>query len=262
MTESDLSLPPVDKLHAAVANAIKFFAASREPYALLWLDVMHRRFGISEFADALKRYDQVMSEQPDQAPLRAVLRRIADRDNPVQPEDWEAVSLSSDRILVSALYCDRLGLPPSFAEVLHKAAKAGGYYLTHVLLAWIWIEENGCALTLPDGFIDDVYTATSAIIYEDPLTLTGLRIEAAAFLYLAGQGARVDGVFVERIIVEQNDDGGWGESSSGQGGSDWHSTIVGLLLLLHVKFIAETGETAGIGLGPTLPVSGIALHPS
>ena len=87
------------------------------------LDVMHRRFGIDEFADALKRYDEVLAEQPEQAPLWRVLRRIADRNNPLQPDDWDAVSKHTDRILVSALYCDRLDLPPSFAEGLGEAVR-------------------------------------------------------------------------------------------------------------------------------------------
>ena len=90
---------------------------------------MHRRFGIKEFADALPRYDRVLIEQPEQAPLRRVLRRFADRDNPLQPDDWDAVTLQSDRIIVCALYCDRLGLPRSFPEMLDKAASAGGTIL-------------------------------------------------------------------------------------------------------------------------------------
>ena len=43
-----------EELNTAVANAIDFFKESREPHALLWLAVMHRRFGIEKFADALE----------------------------------------------------------------------------------------------------------------------------------------------------------------------------------------------------------------
>ncbi|HLE57926.1 MAG TPA: hypothetical protein VJB15_12640 [Rhodothermia bacterium] len=209
---------------------------------MLWLDVMHRRFGIEEFAAALQRFDQVLTEQPKHLRLLRVLRRMADYDNPLEIEDLEAVSHPSDRIIVSALYCDRLGLPPSFPEVLAKAVKAGTYYLPHVLLAWFWIQENGHELALPDGFVDDMYSANAAIINNDPRVVSDLKLEAAAFLYLAGQGALVDDVFVESVIVTQNDDGGWGKSPDGQGGSDWHATILGLLLLLHVKFPADSVE--------------------
>jgi hypothetical protein len=231
-------LPTQEELHTAVAKAINFFARSREPHALLWLDVMHRRFGIEEFADALQRFDRVLTEQPKQSPVLRVLRRMADHDNPLRIEDMEAVSHPSDRIIVCALYCDRLGLPPSFPDVLAKAVRAGGYYLPHVLLAWVWIRENGCELALPDGFIDDVCRVNAAMVNNDPMTVSDLKLEAAAILYLAGQGALVDNVFVGSVIVTQNDDGGWRRSPDGNGGSDWHATILGLLLLLHLKFSA------------------------
>ena len=224
-----------EDLNTAVANAIDFFKESREPHALLWLAVMHRRFGIEQFADALQRYDRVLIEQPEQAPLRRVLRRFADRNNPLQPEDWDAVTNPSDRLIVCALYCDRLGLPSSFAEMLHKAASAGGYYLPHVILTWFWMQENGCGLALPEGFMGGVYSASAAIINNDPMMVSDLRLEVAAFLYLVGQGKRVDDVFVERVVASQNGDGGWGNSRDEHGGSDWHSTILGLLLLLHVN---------------------------
>lgn len=227
------------RLHAVVANAISFFDGSSEPHALLWLDVMHRRFGIEEFAEALQRYDQLLTEQPEQLPLLRVFRRIADRDNPLQVEDLDAVSHSSDRIIVCALYCDRLGLPPSFLEVLHKAARAGGYYLTHVLLASVWIREYGGKLTLPEEFINEVYRANAAMVNGDATMVSDLKLEAAAFLCLAGRGALIDDAFVESVLANQNDDGGWGNSRDGKGNSDWHATIVALLLLLHVKFSTE-----------------------
>lgn len=224
-----------EDLNTAVANAIDFFKDSREPHALLWLAVMHRRFGVPEFADALQRYDAVLIEQPEQAPLRRVLRRFADRDNPLRPEDWDAVTLQSDRLLVCALYCDRLGLPASFPEMLQKAASAGGYYLTHVMLTWCWVKDNGCGLALPEGFMDGVFRASASLINDDPKTVSDLRIEAAAFLHLVGRSELVDDVFIERVMATQNGDGGWGHHLDQQGRSDWHSTVLGLLLLLHLK---------------------------
>src|SRR5262245_8120857 len=130
------------QVRGVVANAISFINHTREPYGLLFLDVMHRRFGVPQFADALKRYDEVLAERPKEAPVLRVLRRIAHAENPLRPDDWDHVLIHGDRLLVCALYCDRLGLPPSFAEVLVNAVKAGGYSLTHALLAWVWIQDN------------------------------------------------------------------------------------------------------------------------
>ncbi len=226
--------------HAAVSKAIKFFEGSRDPDALLWLKWMHGRFGTPEFADALQRYDEILVEQPQQAPVRRVLRRIADRNNPIQAEDWASVVHPSDRITVSALYCDQLGLPPTFADALTNAFNMGGYYFPHVLLAVFWIHENHCKLAVRDGFDDDVYKANAAMIHADPAAVTDLTLEAAAFLYLAGQGALVDDAFVGNVISKQNSDGGWGQSPTRPGHSDWHSSVLGLLLLTHVRALADS----------------------
>ena len=234
---------PEPDLETAIERAIDFLEDRREPYALLWLDVIHRRFGIAEFANSLQHYDQVLTEQPEEASLLRVFRRIADYDNPLQTEDLQAVSLPSDIIIVHALCCDRpeRGLPVDYPKMLDREAREGGYHLTHVLLAWIWVQENGCELALPDGFIDEIYSANAAIINNDPKTVDDLKLEAAAFLYLAGQGDLVDDSFIERVIASQNGDGSWGNSSNDQDAEylHWHSTILGLMLLLHVEFPAD-----------------------
>lgn len=228
------------QVRSVVANAIVFINHTREPYGLLFLDVMHRRFRVPQFADALERYDEVLTERPKEAPLLRVLRRIADADNPLRPDDWEHVLIHGDRILVSALYCDRLGLPAWFADVLGNAVKAGGYALTHALLAWTWIQDNRCKLAVPEGFVEEMYRAVVAILEDRPTMVNDLKLEAAAFLCLARQGARVDRRFVQHVVGIQNHDGGWGKLDDADPAkpheSSWHSTILALLLLLHLEF--------------------------
>jgi hypothetical protein len=225
------------ELQAKRENAIGFLRETREPHALLFMDIIYRRFGVGEFSGALARYDEVLVDHPD-APKLRVLRRIADADNPLQPDDWDHVTLQKDRLLVSALYCDRLGLPASFADVLGRAASQGGYALTHALLAWIWVQENGCKLEVPDGFVDRMYGDVGAIIDSDPTVINDLKLEAGAFLCLARQSSRVDLRFVQRVLAIQNADGGWGRPDEGAGHPDessWHSTILALILLLHIE---------------------------
>lgn len=227
------------EVRGRVANAIAFLEPTREPHALLFLNILHRRFGIEAFADALDRFDEVLTERPDEAPLLRVFRRIADANNQIQPDDWDHVKLPKDRMLVSALYCDRLGLPPSFPDVLQRAVSHGGYGLTHALLAWIWLQENGCDLIVPDDFVAEMVSAVAAIIDTDPAIINDLKLEAAAFLCMARQSKRVDPRFVQRVAAIQNEDGGWGRPDEGAGDPDrssWHSTILALMLLLHVSF--------------------------
>jgi hypothetical protein len=230
------------KVRQTITNAIGFFENVREPHALLWLNVMYRRFDVEEFADALQRFDAELKERPDEAAVLRVLRRIADADNPVREDDWVHVAKYTDRMLVAALYCDRVALPESFPEVLDKAVRQGGYFLTHALLTHVWVQENGGELTLPDGFIDDMHRRVAEIIDDSPGTVDDLKLEAAAFLCLARQASRVDLGFVQRVVAIQNSDGGWGQPATvdpaNPDRSSWHSSILALLLLLHIDFPA------------------------
>jgi len=232
LTETDV--------RTTAANAINFLNRVREPHALLFMGLIHRRCGVEEFADCLERYDAVLPEHPDRAPVLRVFRRMFDANNPLDPDDWEHVTIQTDRLLVTALYCDRLGLPPAFDAVLARAVSQGGYAATHALLAWIWIRENGCELTVPDGFVEDMYRTVAAIIDEDPTSVNDIKLEAGAFLCLARESARVDHDFVRRVIRFQNDDGGWGVPAEGAGNPDessWHSTILALIIVLHVRLM-------------------------
>ena len=217
----------------SVAKAIKFFEWSQEPEAMLWLDVMHRRFGIVEFANSLQRFDQLIYLYSGNPFDLRMFRRIADYNNLIHAEDLKRVRFELDRITLPALYCDRLDLPSNYLMVLEEGVSRGGYQLTHVLLAWIWIQENGCELELPDGFIEDMYHANAALINTDPI-VTDLELEAAAFLCLAGQSELIDNSFLERVLASQDLDGGWGSSKR------WHTTILGLLYLLHMEFPSDT----------------------
>jgi len=232
-----------EKLRTVIARGVQFVNQTREPYGLLFMDLMHRRFGVPEFADALKRYDEEIARRPKEAPVLRVLRRAGDANNPIQPDDWDHVLIHTDRLLASALYCDQLGLPPSFAEVLAKGVRAGGYHATHALLAWIWVQDNRCELTVPDGFVEEMYRAVAAILEDRPTMVNDLKLEAAAFLCLARQGARVDPRFILHVVSIQRADGGWGQldevDPAKPDESSWHSTILALLLLLHVKFPKE-----------------------
>ncbi|HDQ05987.1 MAG TPA: hypothetical protein ENN36_04615 [Candidatus Bathyarchaeota archaeon] len=223
LTQTNYSIP--------VANAIKFFGQSQEAEAMLWLDVMHRRFGIEEFVNSLQRFDQLVYLHPDRSSVR-LFRRIADYDNPVYAEDLKRVKSALDRITLPALYCDRLDFPSDYLLVLEEGVRQGGYHLTHVLLAWIWIQENGCEVDLADGFIEEMYHANAALINTDPI-VTDLELEAAAFLCLAGQSELIDDAFLDRVISSQGIDGGWESSER------WHTTVLGLLFLMHVEFPSD-----------------------
>lgn len=93
---------------------------------------------------------------------------------------------------------------------------------------------------MPVSFADDMYRAVAAILDDRPTLVNDLKLEAAAFLCLARQSARVNPGFVQHIVAIQKADGGWGKMDAVDPAkpdeSSWHSTILALLLLLHVTF--------------------------
>jgi hypothetical protein len=234
-------LPDPATLQSAINGAIAFLADAREPQALLWLEQMHRRFGIAEFAGSLRLFDERLADlsnlnnQSDQAPRLRLLRRIADPGTGLNLADLDYVSHTSDRIVIAALYSDQLDPPPFYPDVLREAVAQGGYYATHALLAWSWIRELGGRLALPADFVADLMTVNAAIVNHEPGSVTDLKLEAAAFLYLAGEGARVAYVFLEAVVRTQNADGGWGMTRANPGVSDWHGTVLAILLLLQAS---------------------------
>jgi hypothetical protein len=228
-----------EALQNAITKAIDFSEGVRDPYELLMLNVMYRRFGITAFADSLQLYDEELSERPDDAPLLRVFRRIADHDNQLQPGDLDAVSIDIDQITVPALYCDRLGFSDRYADILEQATFMGGNLLPHIVLARIWTKENGCEWPKPESWMETAYGETADLIGDDPL-VDDLKLEAAAFLYLAGQGSKVSDNFIDRVLATQNNDGGWPSSSYIQGESVGHATVLALMLLLHVQNPADS----------------------
>ncbi len=227
-------------LDQAIANATMYLQNTTEPYALLWLNVAYRRFNITLFNDTLQRYDQSLTQSPQEnLPMFRLFRRIADYNNPVQSGDLQAVTSETDKLTVPALYCNRYGLPSNYAEKLAQVASSQDYMVTHALLATIWVHENGVDLYVPDGFYTAIYLANAALINND-VVVTDLELEAAAFLCMAGQNFMVNPQFIQNVVAAQNIDGGWQASNITVEGSNWHSSVLGLLLLLHEKYPAAS----------------------
>lgn len=232
-------MSPSYNLDSGIERAIDFMENSTHPYGLLMLDVIYRRFGIEEFADSLQLYDQVSLDYPHERSILRVFRRIADHENLLQPGDLEAVTDEADQLTVPALYCDQYGLPANYESMFNENVFRGGAFLTHALLAWIWIQENGCELQLPEGYIDSMYQANAVLIDDDPV-VRDVELEAAAFLYIAGRGDLVNEGFLERTLAVQNEDGGWFFSSANPDYSSWHATVLALLYMLHIKYPANS----------------------
>jgi len=244
------TVQPIDPaLQQAVKNAITYLKQTQDPTGLLMLNVIYRQFGIAEFNDSLQRYDQLLASNPD--PLLRISRRIADYNtSAVQPEDFNSVTDQLDRLTVPALYSDRISLPDDYLSQLTDAMdigffyaehsiNSGSYLLTHALLATIWLQNNHCSLQLPEDFTSTLYQENAALI-GDGSQVDDIELEAAAFLYQAGQGNLVNPVFVQNVIAAQFTDGGWSATRDTPSNTNWHPSVLALMILLHVEYPAAS----------------------
>jgi hypothetical protein len=236
--EPQTPLQPTDEaLQQAISHGIAYLRQTKEPMGLLMLNVMYRQFGIAEFNDSLQRFDQQFAANPD--PISRIFRRIADYNNTAQPNDFLSVTDQLDRLTVPALYCDRIPLPDDYLSQLTDSANSGSNLLTHALLATIWLQNNNCSLQLPKDFKSTLYQ-DNALLIGDGSRVDDIELEAAAFLYEAGQGNLVNPVFVHNVIATQYTDGGWSTTQDTPYNTNWHPSISALMILLYVEYPATT----------------------
>ena len=229
--------PTDEELQQAISRGIAYLRQIKEPMGLLMLNVMHRQFGIAEFNDSLQHFDQQFAANPD--PISRIFRRIADYNNVAQPEDFLSVTDQLDRLTVPALYCDRITLSDDYLSQLTASVNGGSNLLTHALLATIWLQNNNCSRQLPEDFKSNLYRDNALLIGESS-RVDDIELEAAAFLYEAGQGNLVNPVFVRNIIAAQYTDGGWSTTQDTPYNTNWHPSILALMILLYVGHPATT----------------------
>ncbi len=225
-------------LDRAIARAIAYADGITNVATLqALLQYVHRRFGVSEFADARARYDRAAS-----APADRVFRRIIDRNTVAARADLAALT-DTDLMVSAALYCDIIPLPPDYATVLGKARRAGGYSLTHVLLSLDLLRENGGTDVVTPGYEDSVARDVAALVapWGPP---TDLEIEAEALLYLVGRADLVQPGFADRLVKAQKADGGFSQTGHVAAASNWHASGLALWVLLSCRY-------------PTAPLTGL-----
>jgi len=246
--------PTNQALQQAINHGITYLRQTEHPIGLLMLNVIYRQFGIAEFKDSLQRYDQLYASSTD--PLIRIWRRIADYNTPaVQPKDFNSVTDPLNRLTIPALYSDRISLPDDYLSQLTDAVELGfiyaakptndgsindgAYLLTHALLATIWLQNNNCSLQLPENFTSTLYQMNAALI-GDGSQVDDIQLEAAAFLYQAGQGNLVNPAFVQNVIAAQFTDGGWSATQDAPYDTNWHPSVLALMILLHVAYPAAS----------------------
>jgi hypothetical protein len=252
--EPGVARSPDEATERAIRGAIAFLSepAHLEGHASYYLlHFLSRRFGLDEFADAHERYRDLTARRAKPASGVDVFERLID---PSAPPPTRLAVNKVDRFTTLALYCDRIPVAEDYEAQMDQLASEGGYKLTHVALATVWLEENGCPS--PPAELRERITGSLAAGVNTDDRLDDLEIESAAFLHYLGRGDLVPSGFPGVLLRAQNPDGGWATLRPDPlgWGSNWHPTALALWILL---------ESEGQGNGaPMIPrASAGAGHP-
>ena len=179
------------------------------------LDYVHRRFGLElRLASGLRPYGAGQRlKRPEEG---EVFRRLIDPQARASRRQIAELPGAIDRMSGSALHCDRIPLPADWVEVLYRASEAGGYALTHAVVAARWSVENGCVPESQLAALHADQVARLEALIENRAELatrfelaTDIWIEAVAMLYYANEPGRVRAEWIAAVLDAQREDGGW-----------------------------------------------------
>jgi hypothetical protein len=214
------------RIETAIERAEQYLqgrGARLDPLMTYVLVRLERRYGLGWTA---AQRAAVLAAAPSSAQLRLFGRLVDPRARP-DPDLLATVTNTSDRLILSGLYCKELGAPSRAA--LEAFAGRPGADVAHGALAMQWARENGClddaaAAPLRRLFIDALIAQAAA----NPAADVG--IESMAMLDYIGAAERIQPVWVDAILGAQHPDGGWGEHPGDP--SNDHTTTLALWVLL------------------------------
>ena len=192
-----------------------------------------RKFDISDLFPTELIYEKLNSGGNMMIYDNALLYRLIDKSFTVSKEDLEKQLTSTTReVQLRSVYCDLYPIDKNkMLKALYAEADKGDYALTHALLSLQWMKENNC-------FKHDEVTQLEKYIVEKQMELLNdhqamddLTIEAIAFLLYCNYHNLIKANWLDKVIVLQQDDGGWKWNSS-ELNTATHPSILALWALL------------------------------
>lgn len=223
------ALSPAEKAirRAEARQAIVIKASS--PLHRLLFDYLQRAYNLRSELSVASSPLQIPIKQTQQSVELQYLARIAFPDKaftepPVVPV--EGVSLTN----IYASHCDKIALPADYWTLMRSQYEQGGYYLTHVALAFRFMKDNNCDIPDDAKVLESQVNRGMVAIAADPASLADLRYEAIALLLLSGSRSDVKQEWINQIASEQLPDGSWALQLGGT--SNDHTTLLAMWALL------------------------------
>ncbi len=223
-----------DKYESSIGRSREYLDktyAQIPPSYQLFLDYLDRKYDLGNQFKASARNLQPPLDPTLLAEFK-VYQRITYPNElvstlPLTPTD------SMSLMMMEALYCDRIPLPPNFDQLVQSNVNKGKYFLTHAAFSLQRMQENGCNYFTAEQSQYLRLTLASAMtkIVTEPTTAPDLRYETIAFLTDAGRQDLISRAWIDQIVTEQRSDGGWKPTTS-KGHSSPHATMLALWALL------------------------------
>ena len=244
-------------LAAARERVISWLAGQPDlaPGALLTLEPLRIWFDLPLYPDLDQRYRAAIrnGNSPDlpaerKSPdLRILGRLMFATELYAEGRSWEQIMpymfeafergemLGINVLNIPALYCDQVPYPTDYMVTLRRGVDMGGYFVTHVALAAMWMRENGCDLPYSQAFFEEM-VAVVATIPDGDDQVFDLEIEATALLPYLGHRELVNFAFVKAMLSAQREDGGWSLNSADTSmSSNWHPSVLALWVILSLE---------------------------
>lgn len=200
------------------------------PLQWLILDYLDRKFSLGPRFEFAKRHIQPPNEALDAEDFK-IHKRIAQPDQLVDKLPYEEAP-PIRKMMMAATHCDHIPLPRDYEQLLQQNLELGDYNMTHVSYSLERMQENGCSLPKEqDSELRDTVSARMAELIKKTDAKAELRYEAVAFLINMGRPELITTDMVDKIVTEQQADGGWKISNDSPASSD-HATVLALWALL------------------------------
>ena len=233
------------------------------------LDYLQRKFGLDESFAAEEIINLEKADQDSKVLMALYARlvregyKLGDIDIPIEDvslfadyqrkEDETLVTANTlaylgtslSGAMLRAMYCDQAAVDEAFVnEVVRQARETefkgstnsfGGYVVSHMVLAYKWLKENGCAEAFESlAGIEEELAGLLAVMVDDQQVVTDLGMEAVALLHYLGRSDQIKEEWPEAIAAAQMPEGCW-DRQGGQSATpvpQGHPTAFALWVLL------------------------------
>lgn len=266
--------PYADSPHAETIDAgLVFMAENRTNHKLTsWmdyfvLDYLQRKFELDSWFSWLEAFDpevlapDILAEASLHARLVMPEHSLEQAEIPfahvslfgdygpppgkqfITAADLRRIESDMSRVMLRAMYCDEEPVGETLArEIFRTAINANyydnefeGYIATHMILAWQWLRELGCADEL-ETFedVEERFTDILVGIVQHNRVVTDLAMEAMAFLFYIGADDRVKNEWIEAVAAAQMPEGAWDRHAGADArpNPQGHTTVFALWVLL------------------------------